>query len=66
MKYHRIHETNVFEESCLRMFKLMTIIVQTTLITSTKGFANVAKHVIRNITTFSFNFNASIVLGLLA
>ena len=38
------------------MFKLMTIIVQTTLITRTKGFANVAKHVIRNITTLSFNF----------
>ena len=38
------------------MFKLMTIIVQTTLITRTKGFANVAKHVIRNITTMSFNF----------
>ena len=38
------------------MFKLMTIIVQTTLITRTKGFANVTKQVIRNIATLSFNF----------
>ena len=38
------------------MFKWMSIIVQTTLITRTKGAANVTKQVCRNIATLSFNF----------
>ena len=37
----------------------MIIIVQTTLITHTKGFANVTKQVMRNIATLSFNFHFS-------
>ena len=56
MELHQIQKTNVFEESCLQMFELMTIIVQTMLIMGTKGFANIIKQVIRNIATLSFNF----------
>ena len=33
----------MIEESCLKMFELMTIIVQTRMIMHTKGFANVMK-----------------------
>lgn len=41
------------------MFKLMTIIVQTTLITRTKGFTNDTKQVIRNIVTVFQCINCS-------